>query len=512
MESSVDSRRESWFERHSVDSERLLSIAAFFIPIAAVLYGALAFPISSPLAADTEYYFFVGRHFLEGLGLTDVDRTFFTAHGPLGPVTWAWVSQLGGESNVGPRLLGYFALATGLLVTVRIAQVLGGGRAALVCALALLIVPFFWETLGQLYLDQVQFALTAIAILLLLTPKRSNFIAAGAVLGIAILFKETCALVAVAPLAWMGAIPRRRLSGLYAWFLGALAIVILWWWILVWAKTGTVFPFDRLESAVGDIYLGAQWLIVGACLAFAGVFLLLERDDPRSRLLLLSWGALLPPVAITLVNHLATRQLLLWTALSAVFVGVVVSHGAKRFLPLVVAAAVVGIFLQGGHFKPEPLTSPGYQSLTKYLRSNHADENITAMWKNNRRIASKTGSIYFTELLSVATCPCDGRDLAKSRVPEQLASMKNELLILIRAERLARYLVDKFPQTYSIIWSSRREKADVLRVDTSNLPSAARLRTALSKFRQHLTNLEYGYNPAVTIKPFPFGDDGWDTR
>lgn len=512
MRSSSREKGRAWLKPDPAGREPWLTTIAYLLPILGVLVGAILFPIDSPLAADTEYYFFVGRHFLDGLGLTDVDGSFFAAHGPLGPITWALISEASAGSNIGPRVLGYVALATGLLITVRIAQRIGGSRAALCTALALLFIPFFWETLGQLYLDQVQFALTTGALLLLFSPERNRFVAAGVTLGLAILFKETSALVALAPLGWLGTIHWRNFARLYLYFLVPLLVVVAWWWILVWINAEVIFPFNRFESAVGVVYLGTQWLVVIGCVVAAALFLLFERRRPESRILLIGWLVMLPPVAITLANHLAARQLIIWSALSAVFAGAVASRLSSRLLLAVVAVAVVGIGFQANQFRPAPLTSPEFQELSRYLRESHPETEITAMWRGNRRIASNAGNVYFTELLSVSNCPCDGRDLAKSEVPEQLASTRNEILVLIRAERLARYLTEKFPRTYSIIWNSRREKVDVLRVQRDQLPTAARMRRALENFRQHLTNLRSPYNPAVNIKPFPFGSDGWEGR
>jgi hypothetical protein len=228
--------------------------------------------------------------------------------------------------------------------------VIAGPVAAAGTALALLAMPLVWRLLPTLRIDLPQAAGVGATLLALHRPTIRRWALAGALFGLTILVKETILLIALAPLAFAGTMPRTRLAQLWSVFLVVAAIVAGWWWVVVWANSGTIFPLNAVDvierrDVGADIRLDAFGVVLlGLVGAAWAVVISGARRDPGPRLLVFAAACLVPPAAYATLNGLSSRNYAGLAVLSAIAVGVAVS----RILPWVVSRSSLRPGLRAG--------------------------------------------------------------------------------------------------------------------------------------------------------------------
>lgn len=318
------------------------------------------------MLADHARYVFSGMSLLDGRGYVGEAGEAFYVRAPVYPVIVGGAWALGGAD--GAHLAAWGLGLAGLLLAIWFAARLGGVVAGLATAAAVIAVPQFWAQIVSLGIDvpHAAFYLAAVALVLRATPIR--WLAAGCLMGIALLMKETVApAVLLLPIAWLppwSGLARRTWTRLVLLFLLAVGVVAAWWWFLVWRETGLLFPFNSLRAIVRDEAALAlsptrtsaiAWLLA----VTAWVYLLFRRfRDTGVRLLFLAALSLAPAVAATILLAQPERNLTGLVLLSCVAVGVAVadvwralsSRGSpttRRASMAVLAAAVMAVAVFG---------------------------------------------------------------------------------------------------------------------------------------------------------------------
>lgn len=369
--------------------DRRLAVAAV-AGVALVGAARLALLGWSAAAPDDARYLYVGLSVLDGHGAVTPEGAPFLLRSPVYGLALALGARLvGGDPLVGAHLVAATVTLAGLAGAVWIGRLLGGAPGAVGTGVALLLTPLAWELLPTLRVDPVQAAGVVGVLLALRRPGAGRWALAGLTLGVAILAKESVILLALLPLAWLGALPRRRWLGLTAIYLAAVAAVAAWWWIVVWAQTGTLFPLDALAAiderggSRGAVLLSHAPALVAWGIAWLGVAWRARRDvEPR--LLLAAALLLSPPAAYAFLDRLADRNYAALATLSAIAVGTTaadalsrlyrrlasggllagrpgrpIGAGAAALLGIaVVAVAGVGALAQGGVAVPERAELP----------------------------------------------------------------------------------------------------------------------------------------------------------
>ena len=281
------------------------------------------------VAADDARYVFVGLSTLDGHGPLTPSGTLFLLRSPVYGIFLAAAHLvLGGDPVAGARIVALLLTVAGLLAAVRLGWLIGGPVAAAGTALALLATPLIWNLLPTLRIDLPQTAGILAVMLALRQPTLARWVLAGALLGLTVLVKETVALLALIPLAFVREIPPVRLARLGAAFLGTAALVAGWWWIVVWTQSGAIFPLNAIGvienrdvAAAVRIDTYALGLLGAVGVAWA-VVIRGARREPQLRLLVLAAAALVPPTAYAALSGLNARNDAGLAVLSAIAVGV----------------------------------------------------------------------------------------------------------------------------------------------------------------------------------------------
>ncbi len=282
------------------------------------------------MLADHSRYVFSGMSLLDGRGYVGEAGETFYVRSPAYPVMVGGGFALAGSD--GAHLVAWGLGLIGLLLAVWLAARLGGPLAAVATAAVVITVPQFWEQIVSLGIDLPHAAFYLGAIGLLWYPRLGHWLAAGGLLGLTLLVKETVApAVLLLPIAWLPAwsgLNWRTWARLSLVFLLAIAVVAGWWWFLVWRETGLLFPLNSLRAIVPDeaeLTLdptrtsAVAWLIAAA----AWVYLLVTRfRDAGVRLLAFGALALVPAVTATVLLSQPERNLTILVLLSCVAVGV----------------------------------------------------------------------------------------------------------------------------------------------------------------------------------------------
>jgi hypothetical protein len=281
------------------------------------------------VAPDDARYVFVGLSTLAGHGPITPSGNLFLLRSPVYGIALAAGSVIAGNGPVaGARIVAVILAVAGLLAAVRFGWVLAGPVAAAGTALALVAMPLIWRLLPTLRIDLPQAAGVGAMLLALHRPTMRRWALAGALFGLTILVKETILLLALAPLAYAGTMPRVRLAQIWGVFLLAAAMVAGWWWIVVWVQSGAIFPLNaigvierrdvgadiRLDS-FGVVLLGvigAAWAVVAAR----------APRNPGLRLLVAAAAFVVPPAAYATLNGLSSRNYVGLAVLSAIAIGV----------------------------------------------------------------------------------------------------------------------------------------------------------------------------------------------
>jgi hypothetical protein len=314
------------------------------------------------MLADHSRYVFSGMSLLDGRGYVGEAGETFYVRSPAYPVMVGGGFAVAGSD--GAHLVAWGLGLVGLLLALWLAARAGGPLGALATAAAIIAVPQFWEQIVSLGIDLPHAAFYLGAIALLWHPRPGHWLAAGGLLGLALLIKETVApAVVLLPIAWLPAwsgLSWRIWARLSLVFLLAIAVVAGWWWFLVWRETGLLFPLNSLRAIVPDeaeLSLdptrtsAVAWLAAAA----AWAYLLFTRfRDSGVRLLAFGALALAPAVAATVLLSQPERNLTVVVLLSCVAAGVAVadvSRGAAVRVPswarLAGTAAVALILIAG---------------------------------------------------------------------------------------------------------------------------------------------------------------------
>jgi len=285
------------------------------------------------IAPDDARYVFVGLSTLDGHGPITPSGNLFLLRSPVYGIALAAGSVIAGNGPIeGARIVAAILTVAGLLAAIRFGRVIAGPVAAAGTAVALLAMPLIWRLLPTLRIDLPQAAGVGAMLLALHRPTIRRWALAGALFGLTILVKETILLLALAPLAFAGTMPRARLAQLWSVFLVVAAIVAGWWWVVVWVNSGTIFPLNAVDvierrdvgadirlDAFGVVLLGlvgAAWAVVTAG----------ARRDPGLRLLVVAAACLVPPAAYATLNGLSSRNYAGLAVLSAIAIGVAASR------------------------------------------------------------------------------------------------------------------------------------------------------------------------------------------
>ena len=301
-----------------------LAVALVLVAVARLLLFGWA-----GVAPDDARYVFIGLSTFDGHGPITPSGNLFLLRSPVYGVALAAGSVFTGNAPIeGARIVAVILTLAGLLAAVRLGWVLAGPVAAAGTALALLAMPLIWRLLPTLRIDLPQAAGVGAMLLALHRPTVRRWALAGALFGLTILVKETILLLALAPLAFAGTMPRARLAQLWGVFLGAAAVVASWWWIVVWLKSGEIFPLNAVgvierRDVGADIRLdpfgvGLLGLVGAAWVVVAGD----ARRDAGLRLLVVAAACLVPPAAYATLNGLSSRNYAGLAVLSAIAIGV----------------------------------------------------------------------------------------------------------------------------------------------------------------------------------------------
>ena len=321
--------------------------------------------------ADHARYVYSGMSLLDGQGYVTESgqRYFFRA--PAYPLILGGAFAIAGGD--GAHVAAWILGLLGMLLAIVLAARLGGWLAALTTTAAVLAVPQFWDQIVTLGIDLPQAAFYVATILLLSQPKPAFWLAAGVLMGIAILIKETVApAIVLLPLAWLPIwtdLPWRRWVTLGLVFLSAVAVVAGWWWIYVWVGTGFVFPLNSLQAIVPDeaaqSFSASPLTLIVAVVAGAAWAYILFRGfrDVGVRLLGFAALGLVPAIVLTVALAQPIRNFTAIVLLTCVAAGVALADlwrsisprvpvRARQGAAVLVAAALVATILVGQQSVP----------------------------------------------------------------------------------------------------------------------------------------------------------------
>lgn len=339
--------------------------AGALVAVAVVRLAVYGFGLISP---DAAMYLYSGRSVWD----LDLPRApgggFFAARAPaFGAMLNA--GRFTAEPLTSARVIAFVAACTLLVVTVVLSARIGGVVAGIATALALLAYASVWAWIPSLVVDIPQALGVVVTVWCLSRATLWRFVIAGVVLGVTVLVKETALVLVVLPLAWIGVSNRRELVRGYAAYLGALALTISGWWILVWVQLHQLFPLNSLSSAVERAArdrVTAPTFVAGFAVALAAwVFIARLWSDVRMRLLMIAAAAFLPLSAYSWLRGFTDRQQLVLGVLSTIAVGVAVAHLYERSARGAVALAVVlALAAVVVHVSPASRAAPDSSDLT----------------------------------------------------------------------------------------------------------------------------------------------------
>ena len=283
----------------------------------------------APLAPDDARYLFVGLSVLDGQGAVTPSGGAYLLRSPVYGVAMAVGSRLvGGDPLIGAHIVVIVLSLLGLLGAVRIAWLAAGPGGAVGTAIALIATPLIWQLLPSLRIDLPQTAVVVAILLLAWRPTTPRWLAAGVLLGVVVLVKETVLPLLFLPVALIGLVPGAAVRRLAVVYLGAAAVTAAWWWVVVWTSIGQVFPANALavvEARDVTAALRLPWTAVPLIAVFAvswGIVALRARRELGPRLLLVAAIALAPAAAYAASQSLNARNFAGLAVLSAIAVGI----------------------------------------------------------------------------------------------------------------------------------------------------------------------------------------------
>ncbi len=287
------------------------------------------------LAPDDARYLFVGLSVLDGQGAVTPGGDPYLMRSPIYGLALAVGSLvLGGDPLVGARVVALAMALLGLLGAARLGWMIAGPGGGVGVVLALVATPLIWHLLPSLRIDLPQTALV-IALLLAASPLLAasrpsvrRWAAAGVVLGVLVLVKETALPLLLLPVALVGSVPGPRVLRMAAAYVGAAIVTAGWWWVVVWMASGQVFPANALavveaRDVEGSLRMASS--AVPLLLAFIvgwGVVGWRARQELGARLLLVAGLALTPLTVYAAANGLNARNFAGLAVLSCIAVGI----------------------------------------------------------------------------------------------------------------------------------------------------------------------------------------------
>jgi len=283
----------------------------------------------APLAPDDARYLFVGLSVLDGQGAVTPSGGAYLLRSPVYGVAMAVGSRLvGGDPLVGAHTVVVVLSLLGLLGAVRVAWLAAGPGGAAGTAIALVATPLIWQLLPSLRIDLPQTALVVGILLLAWRPTTRRWAAAGILLGVVVLVKETVLPLLFLPVALVGIVPGATVRRLAVVYVGAAVITAAWWWVVVWVSIGQVFPANALAVVEArDVSAAARYSRTALPLlaVFAGswgVVALRARRELGPRLLVGAAIALAPAAFYAAAQSLNARNFAGLAVLSAIAVGI----------------------------------------------------------------------------------------------------------------------------------------------------------------------------------------------
>jgi len=258
-----------------------------------------------PVNSDQSLYLAEALNIAEGNGPTYPTGEPITHRSPLYPAMLAGVFKAAGTSLDNAYVMPRLTVFINVLLVAALTRTLFGNGAALAAGVTAAVAPFVRGIGSTLYLDSTlsMFFLGSMFLLALAQPPRLEslgyendgessaispdyglawkrtwqlHLAAGAMLGAALLVKETAILFVPLPLAlslvcgfdagWKPA---------YTGWLAGFAAVSAWWWVWVYAHTGDLFLAGPADGGLG-------LLLLGACVSGAAVYVATLKLAPES--------------------------------------------------------------------------------------------------------------------------------------------------------------------------------------------------------------------------------------
>ena len=320
--------------------DRVAAAVAFTAIVVAVGARLVAVGVL-PIAPDDAEYIGVGRRLWALHAPNGIDGTLFTIRSWVWPVLVGGASHIGGDPFTGPRVLGVLLGLGALVGAVEIGRRLGRGPGALAVAGALLVTPVLWEITLSTRVDVALLAGLTATLLLASDPSPRRAVLAGLVAGLTMLVKETSAPMVLLPFAWLGALPRPDWWRRTRSYVGAFVAVVAWWFVVVLATRGELFPFQGVAQAesrsvprtwsldTAGVALVAGWVVAWIVLA------LWRRRDVGVRVALAGFVAMLPATAVAWRQELAVRQFAPVALIGAIVLGLAVAETVRRLLAAV---------------------------------------------------------------------------------------------------------------------------------------------------------------------------------
>ncbi|MEO8571481.1 MAG: hypothetical protein ABI553_07245 [Chloroflexota bacterium] len=346
---------------HSLGHRRRVLVGAALV-VALVAFGAVRVMLGgwAPLAADDARYLYVGLSILDGHGPVGPSGTVFLLRSPIYGLALALGSPLGSDPVAGARIVAATLGLLGLTGAGRLGWRLAGPGGAIGTAVALVSIPLVWNLIPSLRIDLTQTAVIVAALLAISRPTIRRWAIGGALIGLAILVKETAAPILILPVALLGSVPRPHLARITLAFIGAAAIVAGWWWVVVWVSSGQVFPFNALaviETRDVDVAIRLDRSaipLIGSMVVAWALVAWRARHDVGHRMLLIAALALSPAAIYAASRGLNARNFAGLAVLSAIAIGV----GGAWLVGTLRARWVVATPAVGARaFPPRPLAA-----------------------------------------------------------------------------------------------------------------------------------------------------------
>ncbi len=257
----------------------------WLLPSALLLVLLCSLPVltaeRSVLTSDESLYLSEALNIETGKGLTYTTGRPITHRPPLYPALLAAEFKAAGRSLDTASWLPRLAVVANAVLVLLLARSILGDIAGAVAGIVAAASPYLTGLGTTLFLDGVETTFVLGAVLVYWTAYRSSrprdYLAAGALLGLAVLVKESALLFL--PLALVHPLLAGRTRGWrsgLAWWTAGFLIVAGWWWVWVFWQTDAIFQVGAWSSAT------TRQLVLGAAITTAVGTVALARLRPGS--------------------------------------------------------------------------------------------------------------------------------------------------------------------------------------------------------------------------------------